>query len=79
MESGETVAAWIRVNSGETLTEDDVKDFCRDQIAYFKVPKYIRFVDTFPITVTGKIKKYEMRNEAIREYGLSQAAHIETA
>ena len=58
---GEEVCAWIRLKDGETMTEDDVRTFCRGQIAYFKVPRYVRFVTEYPMTVTGKIRKVEMR------------------
>jgi fatty-acyl-CoA synthase len=58
---GEELCAWVKLRSGETLTEDDVKAFCKDQIAHYKVPRYVRFVDEFPMTVTGKMQKYLMR------------------
>lgn len=58
---GEEVCAWIQLHDGEALTEQDVIDFCRDKITYFKIPKYIRFVTEYPMTVTGKIQKNKMR------------------
>ncbi len=58
---GEELCAWIKIRAGETLTEDDVKAFCKDQIAHYKVPRHIRFVEDFPMTVTGKMQKYLMR------------------
>ncbi|WP_455218702.1 AMP-binding protein, partial [Kaarinaea lacus] len=58
---GEQIAAWIQLHEGETLSEDEVREFCKDKIAHFKIPKYIRFVDEFPMTVTGKLQKYRMR------------------
>jgi fatty-acyl-CoA synthase len=64
---GEELCAWIKVRSGETLTEADVKSFCQGQIAHFKVPRHIRFVDEFPMTVTGKIQKFIMRQEMTEE------------
>ncbi len=64
---GEAVATWIRLNEGETLTADDVRDYCNEQIAYYKVPKHIRIVEEFPMTVTGKIQKFIMREKAIKE------------
>ncbi len=76
---GETVCAWIRLKSGDQLSEQDVRDYCRGKIAYFKVPQYIRFVDSFPMTITGKIQKYLMRDQEIRERGLERIARIETA
>ena len=74
---GETVAAWIRLK--ESTTEDEIREFCRGKIAHFKIPQYIRFVDEFPMTVTGKIQKFRMREIEIRERGLEAAARVETA
>ena len=58
---GEEICAWIILRPGETMTEQDIKDFCRDQIAHYKVPRHIRFVTEFPMTVTGKVQKFLMR------------------
>ena len=58
---GEQVCAWVRVRPGQTLTEEDVQGFCRDQITHFKIPRHIRFVEEFPMTVTGKVQKFRMR------------------
>jgi len=63
---GEAVAAWIRLNEGENMTVDDIRDYCNEQIAYYKVPKYIVIVDEFPMTVTGKIQKFKMRESTIK-------------
>jgi fatty-acyl-CoA synthase len=63
---GEQVAAWIELHSGETASEDEIRDFCKDNIAHFKIPKYIRFVDEFPMTVTGKLQKFKMREQMIK-------------
>lgn len=63
---GEQVAAWIELHSGESMTEDEVREFCKDNIAHFKIPKYIQFVDEFPMTVTGKLQKFRMREEMIK-------------
>jgi len=76
---GETVAAWIKLKAGETAAEDEIREFCKGKIAHFKIPQYIRFVDAFPMTVTGKIQKYVMRQMEIKERHLEQAASIETA
>ncbi len=62
---GEQVAAWIQLRAGEILDEDEVRAYCKDRIAYFKVPRYIRFVDAFPLTVTGKPQKFKMRDAMI--------------
>ncbi len=63
---GEQVAVWIELHSGETLTADEIREFCKDNIAHFKIPKYIRFVEEFPMTVTGKLQKFKMREEMIK-------------
>jgi fatty-acyl-CoA synthase len=60
MKMGEEVCAWIKLMDGETATEEEIRDFCRGQITHFKIPRYVRFVDEFPMTVTGKIRKIEM-------------------
>jgi fatty-acyl-CoA synthase len=60
---GEEVAAWIELHTGETASEDEIREFCKGNIAHFKIPKYIRFVDGFPMTVTGKLQKFKMREE----------------
>ncbi|MDH5369241.1 MAG: AMP-binding protein, partial [Gammaproteobacteria bacterium] len=64
---GEQVAAWIELHSDETATENEIGEFCKGQIAHFKIPKYIRFVENFPMTVTGKVQKFKMREEMIKE------------
>jgi fatty-acyl-CoA synthase len=76
---GESVAAWIRLKAGETATEEEIRAFCDGRIAHFKIPQYIRFVDAFPMTVTGKIQKFKMREMEIEYRGLQDAARIETA
>jgi fatty-acyl-CoA synthase len=76
---GETVAAWVRLKPGESATEEEIREFCRGRIAHFKVPQFIRVVDEFPMTVTGKIQKFRMREVEIRERGLERAARTETA
>ena len=58
---GEQVAAWIQLHSGACASEEEIRLFCRDKIAHFKIPKYIRFVDEFPMTITGKLQKFKMR------------------
>ncbi len=76
---GETVAAWIRLREGQSATEEEIRDYCRGKVAYFKIPQYIRFVDSFPMTVTNKVQKYLIREREIEERGLSEAARIPTA
>ena len=70
---GEELCAWIKVHEGKSLDEQGVRDFCSGQISHFKVPRYIRFVDEFPMTVTGKVQKFQMRESMIEELGLAQA------
>ncbi len=70
---GEELCAWIKVRAGEALTADDVKAFCKDQIAHYKVPRHIRFVDEFPMTVTGKMQKFIMRAQMEQELGVRAA------
>jgi len=76
---GEEICAWIKLRDGHILTEEEVKEYCREKIARYKVPKYIKFVDNFPTTVTGKVRKVEMREISIKELGLEAASKIETA
>lgn len=68
---GEEVMAWIKLRSGQSLTEDDLVSFCRGQIATFKIPRHWKFVSEFPTTVTGKVQKYRMREISVRELGLA--------
>ncbi len=68
---GEQVAAWIKLREGAAkVTENDIRDFCLDKIAHFKIPRYIKIVDEFPMTVTGKLQKFRMREIAIKELKL---------
>jgi fatty-acyl-CoA synthase len=76
---GEEGCAWIRLQPGASLTEEEVKAFCRGQIAHFKVPRYVVFVTEFPTTVTGKVRKVELRQMGIERFGLQRAAAVETA
>ena len=71
---GEVVAAWVVPKAGCALTPDELKCYCRDQIAYFKVPQYVMIVEHLPRTVTGKIRKHVLKEQAIGELGLSEAA-----
>jgi fatty-acyl-CoA synthase len=67
---GEEICAWIRLRPGMEANEEEIKTFCRDQIAHYKVPRYVKFVDEFPMTVTGKVQKFIMRDRMISELGL---------
>jgi fatty-acyl-CoA synthase len=76
---GEEVMAWIKLREGAGVTEEELIDFCRGRIATFKIPRYWKFVDGFPMTVTGKIQKFKMRDSAVAELGLERAATVATA
>ena len=71
--------AWVKLKDGEQAVPEDIIDFCKGKIAHFKVPRYIKFVDEFPMTVTGKVRKVEMRQVSTAELGLEDAANIATA
>lgn len=76
---GEEVMAWIKLREGVEMTEEEVREFCKGRIAQYKHPRYIKFVEEFPMTASGKIQKYKLREMAIEEYNLQDAANIETA
>ena len=70
---GEEICAWVKLRAGESLTAEEVRAFCRDQIAHYKVPRHIRFVEEFPMTVTGKMQKFVMRERMTAELGVQEA------
>ncbi|MFL9912220.1 AMP-binding protein [Paraburkholderia sp. RL17-337-BIB-A] len=70
--NGEELCAWIVLRQGEYVTEEDIREFCQGQIAHYKIPRYVRFVDDMPLTVTGKVQKFVMREEMIRSMSLSE-------
>ena len=76
---GEAVSAWVILCDGESMTEEDVREFCRGSIAHQKIPKYVCFVDEYPTTVTGKVQKYRLREMGVERFGLHEADRIETA
>ena len=76
---GEEICVWIQFKEGESSGEDEIREFCKGRIAHYKVPRYYKFVTEFPMTVTGKIQKYKMREISIKEFGLEKDAGIETA
>jgi fatty-acyl-CoA synthase len=76
---GEELMAWVVPKPGEAVTEEELREFCRGRIAHFKIPRYVKFVDSFPMTVTGKVQKFKMRETAIEELGLAKAAAVATA
>ncbi len=76
---GEEIMAWVQLRDGADTTAADIKDFCRGTIAHYKVPRYIKITDTFPMTITGKIQKFKMRETSIAELGLEDAAEVRSA
>jgi fatty-acyl-CoA synthase len=76
---GEIVVAWIRLRPTQEATEEEIKEFCKGQIAYYKVPEHVRFVDDFPATLSGKIQKYKIREFEIEARGLQSVADAATA
>jgi fatty-acyl-CoA synthase len=69
---GEELCAWVKLKPDATATAAELQDFCKGQIAHYKIPRYIKFVDNFPMTVTGKVQKFLMREETVKELGLSE-------
>jgi fatty-acyl-CoA synthase len=76
---GEELCAWVIVRAGASLGEDAVREHCRGRLAHFKVPRYVIFADEFPMTVTGKVQKYKMRETSIERLGLGAAAAVRSA
>ena len=76
---GEEIMAWVRLREGEAASPEELRDYCRDKIAHYKIPRYIKFVEAFPTTVTGKVQKFIMREQSVKELGLEAAAAITTA
>ena len=76
---GEELCAWVKLREGAVLTEDSVREYCRGKLAHYKVPRYVQFVDEFPMTVTGKIQKFKMRESSIGTLGLQSAAAVRNA
>ena len=76
---GEELMAWVKIKNDCKLTEGEIKEYCKGQIAHYKIPRYIKFVDEFPMTVSGKIQKYKMRETSIKDLGLEEIARIKTA
>jgi len=76
---GEELMAWVKLKKGACTTPEEIKAFCKGKIAHFKIPRYIKFVDDFPMTVSGKIQKFKMREMSIKELGLEEVAKMKTA
>jgi fatty-acyl-CoA synthase len=72
---GEAVCACVRLREGMSATEEEIREFCREQIAHYKVPRYVRFVDSFPLTISGKVQKYLMREQLRAELKLAEDEH----
>ncbi len=70
---GEEVAAWIKLREGSSASEEEIREFCKGKLAHFKIPRYIRFVEEFPMTVTGKVQKYVIRERMTEELGTRKA------
>ena len=75
---GEELLAWIVLKEGQTATEDQIRDFCQGRVSNFKIPRYVKFVSEFPMSVTGKVQRFRMQEMAVEELGL-QPAQVETA
>ena len=69
---GEELCAWLKLKQGAAATEQEIREFCRGRLAHFKVPRYVRFVTSFPQTVTGKIQKFKIRDLMKEELGLAE-------
>jgi len=76
---GEELCAWVKLRPGSGLTAEDVRAFCQGKIAHYKIPRYVRFTESFPMTVTGKVQKYKMREASIADLGLEAASQTRTA
>ncbi len=76
---GEEIATWVKVKPGQEVTAEELKDFCKGKIAHYKIPRYFKFVNEFPMTVTGKPQKFQMRQQSTEELSLQSAASIKTA
>jgi fatty-acyl-CoA synthase len=76
---GEELMAWVIPRDGASPTPEEIREFCRGRIAHYKIPRYVKLVDGFPMTVTGKVQKFRMREQAIDELGLGTAAGARTA
>jgi fatty-acyl-CoA synthase len=72
---GEEICACIRLREGAVVTPDEIREFCRGKIAHYKVPRYVEFVEAFPLTVTGKVQKYLLRERMRGTLGLVEEAH----
>jgi fatty-acyl-CoA synthase len=76
---GEELCAWVKLRSGSELTAEQIREFCTGKIAHYKIPRYVRVTQDFPMTVTGKVQKFKMRQTSVDELGLAAVSQTETA
>jgi fatty-acyl-CoA synthase len=76
---GEELCAWVRLAEGASLTAEELREWCKGKLAHYKIPRYVRVTDEFPMTITGKVQKFKMRETSVEELGLQDAAAIVTA
>jgi fatty-acyl-CoA synthase len=76
---GEEIMAWVLLREGQAATAEEIREYCRGKIAHYKVPRYVKFVESFPMTVTGKVQKFAMRETSVKELGLEEAARVKMA
>ncbi len=76
---GEELCAWVKLRPGQELTAEQIREYCQGKIAHYKIPRYVRFTGEFPMTVTGKVQKFKMRETSIDELGLAETASLRTA
>ncbi|MDP2798112.1 MAG: hypothetical protein Q8N94_11520 [Methanoregula sp.] len=76
---GEELCAWVKMKPDQTMTEHEVKDFCKGKLTHFKIPRYVMFVDDSPLGVTGRIQMFRRRETSLKALGLHEADNIETA
>ena len=76
---GEELQVWIQLKEGESATAEEIQAFCRGKIAHYKIPRYVKFVTDFPMTLSGKVQKFKMRETAIKELGLESVAKTRMA
>ena len=76
---GEELCAWVKLRPGSSLTAEQVREFCTGKIAHYKIPRYVRITEDFPMTVTGKVQKFKMRDTSVEELGLQTAGETHTA
>ena len=76
---GEELIALLKLKAGQSAVESEIQNYCRANISHYKVPRYVKFVTEYPLTASGKVKKFELREQLIQELGLEEQANIRTA